>query len=494
MFNWYSLPAFGAMLVFWLLATYTASRSWRHPVARLAVGFETAASAYLLGQGMQANAATLSEWLPWSRNFDVAGIVVLPLWYWLTLFILREQTDPHRASTTWRLRYGFGATLIALATLLIVEDCLGDNVERWSEPVVLPIEQSSFGHFDSTPGPLYGVLVGLVVLATIGAALNLLSGSRFATTAELRALFHSLMVSAVLFIGGATLEATTGLLDLVWFPLPLIYLVYAAAIILIAVNVAVYSLVHFGRLPGANRRYIHADLRYFLFGMIPLCLIYTSVFILSGIPYTFQILEILVSIVLLAVFSHSLADVARGLLDRLFFQPEVRELRNVLRDVAQRVVMTSDLESSLGNLDIEIQSRVSHEQITRLTEGALRALHNVEELSRSELIAHLPNALEKARLRLPDDTHAPAMHIQQARALQQILLNALESLRPIEREDRLAARTTLLYDIIRGEYVLGHAVRQIATRHHIAEATLYRRRKEAIKSIARELIALEDSG
>jgi hypothetical protein len=44
MFNWYSVPSFAAMLVFWLLAVYIATRSGRRWVA-----WVTAAAQFAVG-------------------------------------------------------------------------------------------------------------------------------------------------------------------------------------------------------------------------------------------------------------------------------------------------------------------------------------------------------------------------------------------------------------------------------------------------------------
>src|SRR5687767_7365923 len=65
MFTWTSLPTFAAMLLFWLLAAYVLTRSPRSAVSWTAVAAQIATGCYLLGQGMQANAQILEQWLPW---------------------------------------------------------------------------------------------------------------------------------------------------------------------------------------------------------------------------------------------------------------------------------------------------------------------------------------------------------------------------------------------------------------------------------------------
>lgn len=99
MFNWYSLPTFGAMLLFCLLASYLLIRSSRSPPALAAVAAHVAAAAFLLGEGMQANATTPDEWRRWARTLQWGSTTAPTFWYWLTLLLLRaDSTIPPR----WR--------------------------------------------------------------------------------------------------------------------------------------------------------------------------------------------------------------------------------------------------------------------------------------------------------------------------------------------------------------------------------------------------------
>ena len=70
MFNWYSVPTFAGMLLFWLLAAYIVTRSPRGPISLAAVAAQVATAAYLWGQGMQANVSTLDGWWPWARKLQ----------------------------------------------------------------------------------------------------------------------------------------------------------------------------------------------------------------------------------------------------------------------------------------------------------------------------------------------------------------------------------------------------------------------------------------
>ena len=56
MFNWSSLPALLAFLLFWMLACYVLTRVGRSPTSWILVAFQAVAAAFFLGQVMRANA------------------------------------------------------------------------------------------------------------------------------------------------------------------------------------------------------------------------------------------------------------------------------------------------------------------------------------------------------------------------------------------------------------------------------------------------------
>src|SRR5688572_6220593 len=115
MFNWLTAPTFAAMLLFWMLAAYVLTRSPRSAVSAAAVAAQVAAAAYLLGQGMQANATTLAEWQPWMRNLYWGATVAPAAWYWLTALLLGEQDAPEVRSYLTLVAYPLGV-LVALTS------------------------------------------------------------------------------------------------------------------------------------------------------------------------------------------------------------------------------------------------------------------------------------------------------------------------------------------------------------------------------------------
>src|SRR5438552_18963890 len=94
MFNWYALPTFGAMFLFWMLGAYVLTRSPRSAISLTAVGAQFATAAYLLGNGMAANAETSDEMAWWLRRTQWGATIAPVLWYWLTALLLWEQPFP----------------------------------------------------------------------------------------------------------------------------------------------------------------------------------------------------------------------------------------------------------------------------------------------------------------------------------------------------------------------------------------------------------------
>src|SRR5437899_510871 len=116
MFNWSSLPALLAFLLFWMLACYVLTRVGRSPTSWILVAFQAVAAAFFLGQVMRANATTLDEWLLWARGLRWSGPLTPVLWYWLSVLLLGAQQ--RRASHPALI--GAGYVLGALLTVSAV--------------------------------------------------------------------------------------------------------------------------------------------------------------------------------------------------------------------------------------------------------------------------------------------------------------------------------------------------------------------------------------
>ena len=488
MFNWYSAPTFAGMLLFWLLAAYIVTRSPRGPISLAAVAAQVATAAYLWGQGMQANASTLDEWWPWARNLQWGATIAPVCWYWLTMLLLREQEPEAARRYRRRIGYPLGVLFALVSLILTVGIYVDDWLYRWSAPEILPPDQATYFRFHAPTGPLYPAFVGLLAGTTIGAALAVWLGRHLPIDEERRQRFAGLLVSAVLFIVGATSLGLANWLKLDFWPTWVGHLILTAAMVVMAWNVAAYSLLLQGQV-------IRTDFLYFLTALGVIAVIYGLVF-LSGAQYSFQLLRLMMTTLVLAILSHALIDLGRRILDRLFFDRDVQQLRSNLSSVVQSAALTPELEIVLDQAHTEI-AEVSTEHLIRLTGEALRRLNNPAALARWGLIHRLPNTLAAVRAARgdakPEIKSVEATPLEQAQALRETLTAAIERLKPPDSApSRRGAPAALQYNILREEYLLGVPNRQIMTRHSISESTFHRNRREASAILARELSKQED--
>jgi hypothetical protein len=259
--------------------------------------------------------------------------------------------------------------------------------------------------------------------------------------------------------------------------------------VVMAWNVAAYSLLVRGPV-------LKTDFFYFLTTMAVVCVLYCGLLllagpVLAGPTYSFQLLGLVAVTLTLVVLSHALVDIGRRALDTLFFGSDVRRLRSNLSSVVQTAALTHDLDRVLDSAQTEI-AEVSTERMVRLTEHALRRLNNPSALAMCELMGRLPCTVAEAWARADGASGAPATDLDRARALREVLLGAIEKLKPPESDSRRDSPAALQHVILHEEYREGLLNKQIMTRHAISEGTFHRNRRQAIASVARELQARED--
>jgi hypothetical protein len=128
---------------------------------------------------------------------------------------------------------------------------------------------------------------------------------------------------------------------------------------------------------------------------------------------------------------------------------------------------------------------------TLLVTIALRRLHNAALLAESELISRLPHTmLETLHLRLNGESADPSPS-ERAQALQKFLIDGIEALKPLDRDDGITPQS-MQYRILREEYVDGHPTQWIETRYHISESKLHRDRRRAINLLTGNLVKQEE--
>jgi hypothetical protein len=477
MFNWYAAPTFGAMLLFWMLGAYVLTRSPRSAVSLTAVGAQFATAAYLLGQGMSANAQTPDELVGWVRGLQWGATIAPALWYWLTALLLREQQFPGTERYLKLVGYPLGI-VIALTSLVVTGGIyLGDALIAWSHVGEEAPRTPGYTLYAMPPGPLYPALVALLAVATVGGAVNALYAWRLPLDRERRQRFGWLLVTAVLFIVGANALGFVNYVSNSAVPTWLGHLILAAAMIAMAWNVAAYSLLIKGQV-------IRRDFLYFLTTISLTCLLYgVCLFMfgsgLFGGGYRTELLGTGMVVLTLVVLTHAFADLGRRVFDLLFFGSDVERLRTNLATTIQGAGMTENLPALLAEAQEEI-AQVSAEHMVKLTERALRRLNNPAALAECDLLEQVPLVLAAAR------AGADLTPLERARALRDVLTEAIERLKPPEG-DSIGSPGALQYHILREEYLQGLLNKQIMARHSISEGTFNRNRRQAIATIAREL-------
>ncbi len=476
-FNVYSAPTFAAMLLFWVMGCYVLTRSPITPVTLATVCAQMAVAGYLLGQGMQANATTVSEWRTWADKLQWGATIAPTLLYWLTALLLREQDAASARQYLRRVGYPLGILLAALCVVLTASIYLGDWLYAWDRPEVLLPARATFFRFRAPEGPLYHGFVALEVGAMGGAIANAYLAWRLPLDEQRHRRLGWLLFSAVLFFLGAVPTAFANLRQVEDWPTWVGHLLFAVAVAVVSTNVAAYSLV----MPVPV---IRADLLYFLVANGLVCLVYALVFLLLGPPLTFQLLGLLAVALLLAVLSHALVDPGRRTLDRLFFRSDVRDLRSDLSTAMKSAALSEDLGAVLTETHSRLE-QASEAHFARLVEEALRALSRPGALATCRLIGYVPNIL--ASVHAQGDGKARPTPLEQAQALREVLTRAVEQLKLADGKTAAVGAQALQYSILREEYVLGRPNKQIMMRLSIGEGTFNRNRREGIQVLAREL-------
>ncbi len=131
----------------------------------------------------------------------------------------------------------------------------------------------------------------------------------------------------------------------------------------------------------------------------------------------------------------------------------------------------------------EVNEQATH-QFEALVEEALRGLNEPAKLAKCGLAGRIPRTLAA---RQPG---GDAMGLERGRLLREVLVAAIERLKPAETDESTRA---LQYYVLNEEYVLGRTITGISVRHSVSEQTVFRRRREAIEALAAELRDRESS-
>lgn len=122
------------------------------------------------------------------------------------------------------------------------------------------------------------------------------------------------------------------------------------------------------------------------------------------------------------------------------------------------------------------------------TEWAIRRINKLPDLSRSDLIDLIPSTLSAVVSEPGVDAPGKIQtHLEKSQALREVLILAIEKLRPPVETKRASADHAIGFHILREFYVEGKTVKNICVRHSVSEAAYYRQRKNAVEAISRDL-------
>ena len=198
-----------------------------------------------------------------------------------------------------------------------------------------------------------------------------------------------------------------------------------------------------------------------------------------GIGYTEDDLDLL----------EDLAERVAGVVHSVRLQEKsVRQIDSLVTGFRQRerelgLRIQEVLESRLPTLE-----GMDEREVISLVEDALRHLYDYPYLGEHKL----------AQLRIVEtylDVQETAFvtHLDRGKALQEVLIAAIEKLKPPGQQPSLPTREWHQYVILHDSYVLGELNRDIMARLYIGEGTFNRARRRAIRGVARALEEMESS-
>ena len=132
---------------------------------------------------------------------------------------------------------------------------------------------------------------------------------------------------------------------------------------------------------------------------------------------------------------------------------------------------------------------VSEKEFKKLVEDALRHIDDYTYLGQQQLAG-----LKVVELRLQQRDVEFVTHIDRGKALSDILIQAINKLRPAGEEPRgsqLPSREWYQYTVLHEAYVEGVMNRDIMSRLYISEGTFNRARRRAVRGVARAIQEME---
>jgi hypothetical protein len=189
-----------------------------------------------------------------------------------------------------------------------------------------------------------------------------------------------------------------------------------------------------------------------------------------------------------------LTQEARRLINTLAHQMEFalthiqlqQELFNSLRGLSPQaeslLQLTTELENTVGEQPQLAADVALHPEFNQRVKDALTHYWGGPKLSDSPLLE-----LRTVRHHLDQQGGSPT------RALQNVLRQAIENIRPDEQLDPTAPEW-MLYNILEMRFLKGLRIREIVDRLAMSESDFYRKQRVAVEEVARQLAMMEEQG
>jgi hypothetical protein len=263
-------------------------------------------------------------WGNWLKGWQIMPAIML--WHHITLLLRPEQMNPWR----WiRVIFGY---LVALVSIYFLR-----NTSLFFSSEVM--EGEAIYLTTLAPGPYYSIFMGFLLLFIVLSAINLFRSARVAKTLLHKKQLELLLTATIV----AGLTGPIGMISLkLDFLLPRVVLtiLLGGAVFMIGYGVARYSALTDGRVIGR-------EFFYSFTAVLVLAGLYFFVTWSSVIAYDVP-MAVIATMMVLAIFTHSLVDVARQFFDLIFYRPQTRELREKLRNLIHKVYQPEDLEEFLS--------------------------------------------------------------------------------------------------------------------------------------------------
>lgn len=173
--------------------------------------------------------------------------------------------------------------------------------------------------------------------------------------------------------------------------------------------------------------------------------------------------------------------------ERRFQEEDIQQIEALVNDFRDR---ERELQRRLQALLVqrrpsEVLEGVTEKEFVALVEDGLRRLVDYSYLGEHKL-AHL--SMVERQLQ-PGE--APITHLDRGKALKEVLLQALDKLRPPGSQPHPPTLEWYLFLVLHDAYVLGEPNREIMSKLYISEGTFNRTRRRAVRALAKALLEME---